>query len=242
MGISSLEKNARIMDTYSQKQLKLTEEIEEKFKRGENPSTIVQPVKDYTNDKRICLTGVVFIPKNLEQKILDEFIKPLQEADSSQYFYVPGSFHVTIQNVRTINNPPLFTKDDIQKASKVFEAIVLKHKIFSLKLERLFELPTSLALCAFSDESLRDIAHELRDELSRAGIPDNKSYASADVVLGNVTIVRYTRKPNDEFKNKIKELKETKVDSFDVREVSLITTNSVCIPNKTRIIKKYNLV
>lgn len=229
------------MDTYWQKQLKLIEEIEKKSKRGENPSTIVEPVKDYANDDRICLTGVVFVPKELEQKILDELIKPLQEVDASQYFYVSGSLHVTIQNVRTINNPPLFTNNDIQKASKVFEELVPRHKSFRLELKRLFELPTSLALCAFSDQSLKELVFELRAELSKAGVPDNKSYASDDVVLGNVTIARYTQEPKDEFKNKIKELKETKIGNFDVQRIFLITTNSVCIPNKTRIIKSHNL-
>jgi 2'-5' RNA ligase len=230
-----------IMDSYQQKQLKLITQIEERFKNGEAPSTIVEPVKDYKTDDRICLTGVVFIPDELEQRIIKDLVLPLQKADNQQYYYVPGSFHITIQNIRTINNPPLFSEKDIDIVKKVFQKVVPKHKAFSISIRRLFDLPTSLSIAAFSDEAFKNFVLELREELDREGVPDNKSYASAEVIFGNITIARYVQEPNNAFREKLAELKDAAIGELQVKNVSLITTNSVCIPNKTTIIGRYDL-
>ncbi len=230
------------MDGYSKKQLLLISEIEEKFKNGEVPSTIVTPVKDYKNDNRICLTAVAFIPPELEQQIIENIIKPLKEADNRQYFYVPNSFHVTIQNIRIIEDPPLFDSSDIEKAKEVFEKIVPKHPRISFRLKRLFELPTSLSVCAFSNESLGILANELRAELANSGVPDNKKYASNDVVLGSTTIIRFTTEPNAEFKNIVSQLKNIEIGNFEVSKINLITTNCVCVPDKTTVFGEYNLI
>lgn len=226
---------------YPQKQLQLIQEIEEKFKRGENPSTIVEPVKDYTADNRICLTSVVFIPAGLEQEIIENLIKPLQKADGNQYFYGPGSFHMTIQNIRTINNPPLFNQEDIGKTRSIFEKVVPKYRVFNIELKRLFELPTSLSICAFTNEILGELCSELRSELAKIGVPDNKTYASDNMVLGSTTVSRYTNEPNASFHNVIKELKSLEIGNFEVKTISLITTNAVCLSGITKIIGQYNL-
>lgn len=175
------------MDAYSQKQLRLITDIENKFKNGESPSTIVTSVADYQNDKRICLTAVAFVPVSVAQKIIP------------------------------------------------------KHPPIKFKVCRMFELPTSLSVCAFSNDSLGSLANELRLELKKAGIPDNKKYAADDVVLGNITISRFTSEPNEAFRDKVSELKEIEIGSFDVSKISLITTNCVCHPSKTTILGEYNL-
>ena len=103
------------MQSYQKLQFDLIEKIECDFREGKEPSTIVEPVPDYIHDDRICLTAISFLPQEVEDEIITKIIKPLREADSRQYFYVPSSFHVTIQNVRTIANPPLFNDRDIEK-------------------------------------------------------------------------------------------------------------------------------
>lgn len=229
------------MNAYSEKQLKLIETIEEKFRKGESPSTVVEPVSDYINDDRVCLTSVVFIPQGLEQKIINNIVNPLKEINPIQYFYIPGSFHITIKNIRTIENPPLFNDKDIKKACEVFKRVIPKYKSFTFELRRLFELSTSLAISAFSDETLGNLTSELGKELKKAGVPDNKKYATNDIVIGSTTVSRFTNTPNPAFKQKVKELKETKIGSFEVKKVYLITTNSICYPTKTKIIEEYSL-
>lgn len=226
---------------YQQKQVQLFDHIEKSFKEGQTPSTIVEPVENYADDDRICLTSVVFIPPKIQETIISEVINPLRQVDLKQYYYVPNSFHITIQNIRTINNPFFFNQEDIEKAKEVFRKVIPKHKSFSFKLKGLFELPTSLSIKAFSDESFHYLVKELRETLTTAGVSDNKKYASKDVFFGNSNICRYTSKPNSSFFEKVTELKDHEIGEIKVNDVSLITTNSVCYPNKTKIIQKYNL-
>ena len=230
------------MDNYQTKQLELTKKIEEGFKKGESLSTTVEPVSDYINDNRICITSVVFIPQNLEKRIIENVINPLRKINPIQYFYIPDSFHITINNIRKIENPPLFNNQDVEKARKVFRRVISKYRPFVFEIKRLFELPTSLAISAFSDETLGNLALELREELKKAGVPDNKTYANENTVIGSTTISRFTNSSNPCFKEKVKELKEIDVGSFEVKKISLITTNAVCYPSKTKIIEEYLLM
>jgi 2'-5' RNA ligase len=226
---------------YQTKQLELIKKIEESLKNGQQISTLVDPVSDYVNDNRICLTSVVFLPKDLQEKIISCIINPLKETDPDQYFYIPDSFHVTINNIRTIENPPLFNNDDLEKAQKVFRKVVSKYHSFSFELKGIFELPTSLAIPAFSDETLGNLVLELRSELKKAGVPDNKTYADDNIVIGSTTIARFTKTPNSRFKQKVDTLKETEIGNFEVVKISLITTNAACHPSKTKIIDDYLL-
>lgn len=229
------------MNAYSQKQLQAFNKIEESFKKEEWISTLVEPVSDYVNDNRIGLTSVAFVPNNLVQKIIKQLIEPLKKVNPTQYFYIPDSFHNTINNIRTAAETPLFNNEDIKKVREVFERIVPRHKSFSFELKRLFELPTSLAICTFSDKTLADLVLELRTELKKIGVPDNKSYFVEDIIVGNTTISRFTSIPNATFKEKVKELKEIEIGSFEVKKIFLITTNSVCHPLKTTVIDEYSL-
>jgi hypothetical protein len=229
------------VDDCRAKQLEMTKKIEKDFKHGISRSTIVNPVSDYINDNRMCLTSVVFVPQNLVSKIINDVISPLKKADPAQYFYLPSSFHITIRNIRIISDPSSFNDIDIEKTKEVFKKIVPKYHPFTFELKRIFELPTSLAISAFSNETLGNLALELGQSLERVGVPDNKIYVNSDVVIGNATISRFTNKPNSKFWEKIKELKEIDMGSFEVRKVFLITTNAVCHPSKTKIIEEYLL-
>lgn len=230
------------MDNYQAKQLKTTKRIEEGFKKGQTVSTVVETVSDYVSDDRICLTSVAFVPQNLEKIIIDKVINPLRETNPTQYFYIPNSFHVTINNIRTIANPPLFNKEDIEKVKEVFKKVVPKYNSFTFELKRLFELPTSLAISAFSNETLKHLSLELRAELKKTGVPDNKTYLDEDIVIASATISRFTNIPNPGFKQKVKDLKEIEIGNFEVNKISLITTNAVCHPTKTKIIEEYLLL
>ncbi len=229
------------MDSYHQKQQEVISQIENEYKIGRSPSSIVKPVKDYINDNRICFTSVIFLPIRLEQKIIDKIIIPLSKADRHQYFYSPSSFHLTIQNIRIISEPPQFNKEDIEKAKKVFAKVIPKYKRFTFKLKGLFELPSSLAVCGFSGKIFTSLSSELDKELTKQGVPDNKKYFTKEIMFGNVTFCRYTQKPNTQFMKIVYELKNVEIGNFEVKTISLITTNAACIPNKTHIIQSYAL-
>jgi hypothetical protein len=229
------------MVNYQKKQKLLFEKIENDFKVGKSPSTIVDPVKDYANDNQICLTSVVFLSDEIKRNIEEKIILPLKKLDKRQYYYLPQSLHVTIQNVRTIHNPPLFSADDVEKVKKVLRRIIPKYHHFEFSIRGIFDLPTSLSLRAYSDEVFGKLVLELRNALNEEGVPDNKKYASSNIIIANTTVCRYTVPPSEVFLNTIRTTKEINVGSMIVKEIFLISTNAICYPNKTKIIERYLL-
>ena len=229
------------MITYQEKQEKLFNEIENKFKQGKAPTSIVEPVKDYARDRQICLTSVVFLSEELQQSIGHQIIEKLKVTDNKQYYYPASSLHLTIQNIRVVHDPPRFNDQDIQKAKQVFAKVIRKYKRFSFQLKGLFDLPTSLGIRGYCDQILRDLVLELRSNLKQVGVPDDKSYGSDEIMIGNVTVCRYPTRPNKEFFTTVDQLKDVNIGTLAVQTVALVTTNSVCHPDKTKIIGTYNL-
>lgn len=228
------------MMSYQEKQRLVIKEIEERFKRGETPSTIVQPVEDFAHDRQICLTCVEFIPEDIQEIMAHKLITPLKKADEKHYFYPPSSLHLTIQNIRTIHYPPLFTQEDIETARRVLREIVTQYTPPVFHLKDLFQLPWSLSVCAYSDKTYGDMVLHVREALNQAGVPDDKRYASGDIVLGNVTFCRYHKKPNNSFIEKTEELKSIDIGRIRAQNIFLITTNSVCHPDHTEIIDRFS--
>lgn len=226
------------MFTYQEKQFELFEALEQK---RSNVSTIVEPISDYANDERICLTGIVYLSPHIQEKIISTVIKPLAVADHQQYFFVLDSLHITIQNVRTIHKPPLFAEQDIAKVRDVFREVIPRHQAFSFKLRGLLTLPTSISIRGYCDERLLALVQELRQGLIDVGVPDNKKYASDDVFFGASTVCRFTNKPNDSFFQQVTALKQIEIGRQDIKEIALITTNAVCHPKKTKVIDRYTL-
>lgn len=184
---------------------------------------------------------IAFIPEKLQRIIQHKIIDPLKKADPEQYFYPSKSLHLTIQNIRTINKPPMFTEDDIEKAKDVFSRTVPAFSCLNYKIKHLFELPTSLGIRAYAEEPLKNLCTSLRQELTKSGVSDDKTYASDDVFFGNISISRFTKKPNKDFFKEIENLKNTKVGELSIKSVHLVTTNSVCHPKKTKILGEYHL-
>lgn len=229
------------MEGYQEKQHKLFEQLEAKFKEDSKAAETVEPVSDYIYDNRICLTSVVFSSAKMIEVINEKIIKKFAGIDDAQYFYLPNSFHLTIQNIRTINNPPLFNEEDIKKVCCVFREIIPRHKRFSINLRGLFETPTSFSIRGYCDDDLHELILDLRKGITAAGVPDNKKYGSDSVFFGNITVCRYTKKPNDNFYEMIKELKNVEVGDLLVDKISLVTMNAVAHPSKTKIIEEFYL-
>lgn len=216
-------------------------ELFNKLEQGGASASVVEMVDDYTDDVRMCFTSVVFLSDEIRFSVIERLIEPLREADVRQYFYLPESLHITIQNIREVSDPPKFTKKDITIVQNIFREVIPRHKCFSFDLQGLFMMPTSLSVRAFSDERLKKLVIDLRHSLELAGVADDKQYASNDVVFGNCTICRFTEKPNSVFSSRIQDLKQIKIGTLEVDRVSLITTNTACHSGKTKIIEQFAL-
>src|SRR5258708_21852125 len=101
------------MTTHQQKQIEVIDKIEDQVKNNTLNFSVVTPVEDYENDPRICLTSVHIPSDSLNQTIQYKIIKPLKEVFPDAYFYSSESLHMTIKNIRVINNPPHFKLAEI---------------------------------------------------------------------------------------------------------------------------------
>ncbi|MFC1687560.1 hypothetical protein ACFL0L_03200 [Patescibacteria group bacterium] len=227
------------MGAYQDQQRKLFDDIEKSGFADPSSSTLVS--LDNSVDKRMCLTGIVFPPEDILKVLNSEVIEPLKSADPRHYYYPEKSLHFTIKNLKVVEYPIPYTDDDLIKAKSVFEEVIPRHKVFSFHAQGLFHLPVSISIRGYTNESLKNIILDFDQVLEKAGIPDNKKYASPEVFFGNMNVCRYTTEPNEQFKKQLKKLKDIDIGTFEVKTVSLITTNLVCHPDKTTIIGEYTL-
>jgi 2'-5' RNA ligase len=226
--------------SFQKLQKELFDRIEIQAKNGNSNNTLVA-MRGFKNDTSRCLTAVFFLSQTIVASKILKLIDELRDADSRQYYYPVSSLHLTIQNVRTESIPPLFNKDDIEKAKSAFSKVISKHKSIKCYLKGLFELPTSLSVRGYTDKSLKDLVLDLRQELISAGVPDNKKYASEEIFFCNSTICRYQIKPNDKFFEIVRRNKNRDFGIVDINKVDLMTTNAVADRKHTGIISSIPL-
>lgn len=226
--------------TFQKLQIELFDRIEIQVKNKKSNNTLVA-MRDFKHDTSRCLTSVFFLSQTIVASKILKLADELKDTDNRQYYYPPPSLHLTIQNIRTENIPPLYNKEDIEKAKRVFAKVIPKHKPIKCHLKGLFELPTSLSVRGYTDESLRDLVLDLKRELISAGVPDNKKYSSDSVFFCNCTICRYQVQPRNKYFEIVKQNKDKDFGIVTINEVSLITTNSVADPKSTNTISQIPL-
>lgn len=229
-------------EEYKEAQLNALRQLRELFSSGETLSSTVTPVTDYRQDDRICLTAVAFVGNHFEKNAeYNELVQALRQLEPWQYLYPPESLHITIQNVRTIANPPKFDETVIKTSISVFDQVVPKHEAVNFEVENYLLTPSSAAMVALASSSILSLTSSLRTAMLNANIPDDKEYISENVVFGNITFCRYTRVPSKEFVDLITSCKKLTIKNIKVNEISLISTNSICYIPKTKVHKSFQL-
>lgn len=215
------------MTTHQQKQIEVINRIESQIKSNNLQFSTVAPIENYDNDQRICLTSIHIPSASLKQKIQDEIIEPLKEIASDVYFYSPDSLHMTIKNIRVINNPPHFVLSDIKKAKQVFSKVIPQHNKFKVYFYKLLLFPNNLALIGTTESELDNIVLDLDKKLEEAGIPDDKQYINSQYFFINMTLARFTVS-SKKFIDKVGKLSEhNQFDPYIIDSVNLITCNAV---------------
>ncbi len=229
-----------IFSPHQQKQIEVINSIEQQIKSNSMGFSTVAPVSDYKNDTRVCLTSVHLPHQQLITQVQDSLIKPLQEISPDYFFYPSDSLHMTIKNIRVINDPPHFTEEDIRKAESVFESVIPHHKKFNVYFYRLLLFPNNIALIGTTDPELDSIVLDLDKELNNAGVPDDKKYMNSQYFFSNMTLARFNRAPSEEFLRKVEELSQSlSFEPYSVDSGTLITCTAVF--TKKNIIKTWNL-
>jgi 2'-5' RNA ligase len=213
--------------THQQKQIEVIDSIERQVLNNSLNFSTIAPVEDFQKDPRICLTSVHFPKQELLSKIIETIIAPLKIIEPSYQYYSPNSLHMTIKNIRVINDPPHFTESDVIKAEKIFSEVIPHHKKFTVYFYRLLLFPNNLALMGTTDPELDEIIFDLKNKLKDAGIPDDKVYTNSKYFFSNMTLARFTDSSQN-FKNAVKKISETiAFTPYKVDSVSLISCNAL---------------
>lgn len=226
---------------YGDEQRQLVVQMEKAAQTGDFNATVIGVVDDFANDARICLTSVAFVPPEIATIITQKIIEPLRAIEPGHYYYPAESMHVTIKNVQVISDPPTYTEADVQKVHAMMQAVVPQANAFSFVLEGVTQFPTSVSVIGYCDERLQSLVWSLDRNLQKIGLPDNKKYFSDSIFFGNISVCRFLHEPGAAFKTKLKELSVLIIGEMLVKEISLITCNSVCYPNSLRVFGTYSL-
>ena len=226
---------------HQQKQIEVINEIENQVKFGHLKFSTVEPVKDFDNDRRICLTSVHFPSQKLLKQV-EKITKPFRNISPNHYYYRPTSLHLTIKNIRVISNPPNFGDIEIKKAAKIFSQVIPKHKHFHAYFSHLLLFTSNLALIGTTDPELDEIHSELDRKLKQIGIPDDKIYTNNKYFFCNMTLVRFNSKPSSKFLAKVAEINNSlAIEPYLIDSVTLIKANaslSYCQKIQTWKLKK----
>jgi hypothetical protein len=229
------------MTPFQQKQLILMRQMESSLASGASSSSVVPFQTDYAHDTRICLTAVSFLSNTLANIIQNRLIATLKTIEPDFYYYPNESMHITIQNIRSIHNPPNFDLNDINKAKSLFTDFFATCNQFPIILQGVIQMPTSLAVIVLMTKSYDTCIRTLRQQLISNGIYDDKQYFTDEIIFANCTICRYSRKPSQKFIQMTQTGRDELFGNGLIQSVSLIQSNAVMHPSKTTIIKTYNL-
>lgn len=222
------------------KQIEVINRIEQQIKDKAIIFTTVSPVTDYHNDQRMALTSVHMPRPDLIHKVITSMIEPLKMIEPDFYYYTNENLHMTIKNVRVINDPPHFNDEDVQKATHVFNSVIPQHHKFNVYFYRLLLFPNNISLIGTTDEELDKIIFDLSMGLNEVGVPDDKVFANSSYFFSNMTLARFNRVPSDAFKQKVEELSASIMyGPYEVDSVTLLTCNAVL--HKKEIIGQWNL-
>jgi len=227
------------MTPFQRKQLDLMRHMEATLAAGSHGSTIVPMQTDYATDAQIALTCVNFIDKDLTATIQTQIIRPLQELEPEFYYYPGNALHLTIQNIRVINDPPHFNAADIAKVQQILTEITPPAGPFEFALAGLLSMPTSVSLIALIRPEYDKFVRDFRRRLTDAGVSDDKKYFTDEIMFANITVCRYTHKPSLEFLKKLQEMKDIIIGPYTTKNVSLVTMNAGASPSKTVILDTY---
>jgi len=220
--------------THQQKQVEIIDKLEQQIKSSSVGFSTVSPVSDYEKDTRICLTSVHLPDTQFVDQVQKALIEPLKDISPDYFYYPADSLHMTIKNIRVINDPPHFTQDDITKAKDIFSSIIPQHKKFQVYFYRLLLFPNNLALIGTTDPELDNIFIELDKKLKEVGLVDDKKYMNSQYFFSNMTLARFNNQPSDKFLQKVEELSQSlSFEPYTVDSVTLLTCTAVFMKRNT---------
>lgn len=215
------------MESHQKEQIKIIDTIAEQAKNNSIAFSTVAPVADFESDARLALTSAHIPRPDLIAKIQEEIVRPLKAIDPHHYYYSSDSYHISLKNVRVVNDPPHFSPADVETAQNVFSKTVPGHKRFRAFFYRLILFPNNIGLVGTTDPEFDDLLLDLENNLNATRLPDDKKYANSRHFFAAITFVRHSN-PSEKYKQKVEELSRTiAFNPYWVDSICLVTCSAI---------------
>jgi len=230
------------MTPFQQRQLVLMRQMEASLASGSRASTIVPFQQDYISDTQLALSVNTMLPLEIAKTIQTKLIQPLKTINPTYYYYPNDALHITLHSIRIIHDPPSYTPRDIDTSKQLLRRLIPLQRPFPFVLYGVMSLPTSAAVIALITPEYDRFIRSLRQTFIAAGIPDDKTYFTDEMVFANSTICRYTHPPSPEFLEQLKTLNDVSIGQFVATDVKLMEMNAVAHPSKTQVLGTYKFL
>jgi hypothetical protein len=201
---------------------------------GRTASTVV-PLRSAYVGAATCLTLVHLLPAELSALIEDRVLGPLGAFRATHHWYPPADRHLTLKNVRRARVDATFPRELIARAGAAIGRVCKAAAALEFDLLGPVCLPTSIVVRAMGTRAHRDVMLSFDRELSRSGVPDDKTYASTDVFVGNITVCRFTQPPAADLIDAVAALRDQFITTHTVRTACLVQCDEVC-SSATRVV------
>jgi hypothetical protein len=190
---------------------------------GKYSSEIAASVDDYENDPRVFL-GILSFPDENCKKCLMEMRKELSKCFEEDYVLPPRAWHLTIRNIRTISNPPNFSKNDISNLISELDEKIKNIKPIRFSFKDFLYTPTSIGIAAYPDENFNDFNNVMNDVLENINLEDDKKYKNGMPLFSNITLVRLKTKFSKKHLDKLRKF-SIDLPDIDVKNLYVIQSN-----------------
>jgi hypothetical protein len=212
----------------------------DRLSAGHTPSTVV-PLRSNYVDAAFCLTLVHLLPADLSASIEDELGAQLGAFASKHHWYPRRDYHLTLKNVQMAQPNATFSPDLVQRTAGAVARVCEATPPLTFDILGPVCLSTSIVLRAIGPLAHRDMVRALDRELAAVGVHDDKTYASSEVFIGNITVCRFTEPPAAELIEGVGTLRDRFLATHTVRDACLVRCDEVCSGASRATLQRFTL-
>ena len=151
---------------------------------GQTSSTVV-PLRAKYVGAATCLTLIHLLPIELSALIENQVLRQLGACRSKHYWYPASDHHLTLKNIRRARVDASFSSELVERAASAIGRVCRTAMPLEFDILGPVCLPTSIVVRAIGTPAHRRLMLSFDRELIMSGVPDDKTYASSDVFVGN---------------------------------------------------------
>lgn len=188
----------------------------------------VVPIRKQYVGAALCLTVIHLLDEQIASLISKDIISVLRDIEDHHYWYSTQDLHLTIKNIRSAKPSRSYGSGDIRQAIIAIQRACMDIAPLRFSIRSPICLSSSVVLKVFGMLDHRDAIHRLDAELVRAGIPDDKTYLSNDVFIGNITLCRFTEPPGMTLRSAVASMEHLDLGRYVVDSIQLVECDEVC--------------